>query len=96
MRAVCSSSRTLTGHTDRVIAVAVTRDGQRAASSHDQTLKVWELETDEVLATFTCDCRALCCAFSEALKLILARDIAGHSTSSTSKKRSPNTSAFSD
>jgi WD40 repeat protein len=57
----------------------VTPEGQRAVSaSTDQTLKLWELETEEVLATFTSDGRALCCAFCEALKLILAGDIGGH------------------
>jgi WD40 repeat protein len=70
---------TLTGHEDSVNAVAVTSDGQRAISaSWDQTLKVWGLETEEVLATFTCDSYALCCTFSEALKLILAGGASGH------------------
>ena len=36
---------TLTGHADRVAAVAVTPDGQWAVSgSYDETVKVWELE----------------------------------------------------
>jgi WD40 repeat protein len=62
-----------------VRAVAVTPEGQRAVSaSWDNTVKVWELETGKILATFTCDARALCCAFSEALKLILAGDEGGH------------------
>ena len=39
---------------------------------------MWELETDEVLATFTCDGQASCCAFSKALKLIIAGDAGGH------------------
>ncbi len=40
------------------MAVAVTPDGQRAVSaSEDNTVKVWDLETGEVLATFTCDSR---------------------------------------
>ena len=65
--------RTLAGHTGSVTAVAVTADGQRAVStSWDQTLKVWELETGDMLATITCDSAANCCAFSEALKLIVA------------------------
>jgi hypothetical protein len=42
------------------------------------TLKVWDLETGEVLATFTCDNALCCCAYSEALKLIVAGDTGGH------------------
>jgi WD40 repeat protein len=46
--------RTLTGHSDAVIAVAVTPDGKRVISgSNDQTLKVWNLETGEELFTLT-------------------------------------------
>ncbi len=57
----------------------MTPDGQRAVSaSDDNTVKVWDLETGEVLATFTCDSAAHCCAFSEALKLIVAGDAGGH------------------
>jgi hypothetical protein len=35
-------------------------------------VKLWNLENDEVPATFTCDGSALRCAFSEALHLIVA------------------------
>jgi hypothetical protein len=71
--------RTLTGHTDSVNAVGVTPDEQRAVSaSSDQTLKVWELETGRVVATFTCDGAALCCAVSVAPELIIAGDAVGH------------------
>jgi hypothetical protein len=41
-------------------------------------VKLWELETGDVLATFTCDSTALCCAFSDALRLIIAGDAGGH------------------
>ncbi len=69
--------RTLTGHTDHVTAVAVTPDGKRAVSaSRGWTIKVWDLATEEAFATFTCDTQALCCGFSEALKLIVGG--AGH------------------
>jgi len=57
----------------------VTADGQRAVSaSDDNTVRLWDLETGEVMATFTCDWPAHCCAFSEALKLIVAGDAGGH------------------
>lgn len=71
--------RTLAGHTHWVMGVALSEDGRRAVSaSHDRTLKVWELKTGEALATFTCDAAANCCAFSDALKLIVAGDEGGH------------------
>jgi WD40 repeat protein len=71
--------RTLSGHSNWVNAVAVTPDGQRAVSaSEDQTLKVWDLETGRCVATFTCDSAAHCCAYSDALNLILAGDAGGH------------------
>ena len=39
---------------------------------------IGELETGNVLATFTCDAAANCCAFSEALELIVVGDSGGH------------------
>ncbi|MCD4727807.1 MAG: hypothetical protein K8R46_09105, partial [Pirellulales bacterium] len=44
--------RSLVGHTDWVMAVAVTNDGARAISaSFDRTLKVWDLETGDHIRT---------------------------------------------
>ena len=60
---------TLEGHSDYVSGVAVARDGKRAVSaSWDKTLNVWNLETGEALATFTCDGAALCGAFDDHLR----------------------------
>ena len=71
--------RTLSGHSVSVDAVAVTPDGERAVSaSDDQTLKVWDLSSGECIVTFTCDWPAHCCAYSDALKLIVAGDAGGH------------------
>ena len=71
--------RTLAGHDHVVVAVAVTPDGRRVVSaSADKTVRVWELEKSETLAIFACDDVALCCAFSDALKLIVAGDAGGH------------------
>jgi WD40 repeat protein len=49
----------------------VSGDGRRAVSaSQDQTLKVWDLETGAIMATFTCDAEAYCCAFTGAQKIV--------------------------
>lgn len=72
-------SSTLTGHSDSVNGVVVTSDGSRALSaSSDNTLKIWDLEKGEVLATFTCDTAAYCCLYSNALKLTVVGDGIGH------------------
>ena len=74
-----SGRKLRTGHTNSVNAVAVTPDGQRALSaSGDSTLKVWDFDTAMCLATFTCDSDAFGCAYSNALKLIVAGAAAGH------------------
>lgn len=57
----------------------MTADGHRAISTcRDNTLKMWELDTGEVFATFTCDEMANCCSFSDALELIVVGDAGGH------------------
>jgi hypothetical protein len=57
--------RTLAGHTGPVNAMAVTADGRFAVSgSYDKTLKVWELETGRLLATFSGGGAIPCCAIS--------------------------------
>ena len=46
--------RTLKGHTNGVLAVTITPDGQKAVSaSVDTTLKVWDWQTGKVLRTLT-------------------------------------------
>jgi WD40 repeat protein len=54
----------------------LTPDGKRAISaSGDKTLKVWDLDTGLVIATFYCDAPALCCACGE--QQIFAGDKSG-------------------
>jgi WD40 repeat protein len=58
--------------------VAVTPDGKRAVSgSYDKTLKVWDLESSCVLASFHYDAPASCCAFMDKRRVI-AGDLGGH------------------
>ena len=60
------------------MGVALSADGRRAVSaSLDNTLKVWDLETGAMIATFTCDAAVLCCATAGA-RTVLAGDAAGH------------------
>ena len=55
--------RTLEGHSSFVIGCAFSPDGQQIVSaSYDSTLKVWDTETGEALATFFADGPMLCCA----------------------------------
>ena len=66
--------RTLKGHADGVLDVALTSDGKRAVSaSLDNTVKVWNLETGVPMATFYCDGAAQCCAVLDN-RLIVAGD----------------------
>jgi WD40 repeat protein len=69
--------RTLEGHSDAVYGVALSADGRRAVSaSDDHTLKVWDLDAGKVIATFTCDAGAVCCAWSRS-GVIVAGDRLG-------------------
>ena len=70
--------RTLTGHSYLVTAVAVTPNGKQVISgSYDSTLKVWNLETGEVIATFTGDSPISCCAVAPDGVTIAAGDGSG-------------------
>jgi WD40 repeat protein len=69
--------RTLAGHSESVRGVGMSPDGSRAVSaSVDKTLKVWDLGTGGIVATFTCDVGAICCAFAGD-HTIIAGDRAG-------------------
>ena len=69
--------QTLLGHSNAVSSVAVSPDGRRAVStSRDNALKVWDLGSGEVLATFTLEMEAHCCAFASRTAII-AGDVGG-------------------
>jgi len=68
---------TLVGHTHEVSAVAVTADGRFVISaSRDSTLKVWNLMTGKIVATFDTDSPMLACAVGQ-LGTIVAGDQSG-------------------
>ncbi len=54
----------LEGHTDRVVAVAISTDGAKIVSgSADKTVRVWSTETGEVPAEITQDPVFVCLLF---------------------------------
>ena len=58
------SLRTLEGHSSDVYGCAFSLDGKLIVSaSGDRTLKVWDSETGQTLATFFADGPMYCCAF---------------------------------
>ena len=70
--------RTLNGHSSSVNAVAVTADGKRAISgSDDNTLKVWDLLSGNVIASFTGESSIACCAIAPDGVTIVAGDASG-------------------
>ncbi|MEG4099510.1 WD40 repeat domain-containing protein, partial [Microcoleus sp. Pol17_C1] len=69
---------TLNGHTSSVNAVAVTPDGKRAISgSDDKTLKVWDLSSGNLIASFTGESSIACCAIAPDGVTIVAGDASG-------------------
>ena len=70
--------RTLVGHTGCVTSTAVHPDGRRAVSaSADKTLRVWDLEAGQELASFTAEASVNCCAIAPHGDTIVAGDESG-------------------
>ncbi len=70
--------RTFTGHSRWVNAVAVTPAGQLVSGSSDNTVKLWDMEMGNCLATFIADAAILCCAISPDGETVVAGDAGGH------------------
>ena len=69
---------TLAGHSSVVRSCAITGNGKRAVSaSSDKTVKVWDLETGECLATLAVDGPLYGCAMSEGGAHIVAAGARG-------------------
>ncbi|MEG4020621.1 hypothetical protein QUA01_20685, partial [Microcoleus sp. S36a_B3] len=69
---------TLNGHTSLVNAVAVTPDGKRGISgSLDNTIKVWDLWSGSVIASFTGESSIASCAIAPDGVTIVAGDAFG-------------------
>jgi WD40 repeat protein len=70
--------RMLAGHAGVIWDVAVTSDGQHALSaSEDHTLKLWNLDAGQVLATFTADSEIAACTCSPTMPIFVAVDRLG-------------------
>jgi WD40 repeat protein len=70
--------RALEGHASAVLGVAVTPDGRFAVSvSRDNTLRVWDLGTGQLLTTLGAYAPLQCCAVTPDGTTILAGDASG-------------------
>ncbi len=68
----------LESHTGPVFAVALTPDGSHAVSaSHDTTVKVWDTDSGNVIATFSGESVLLACAISPDGLIIVAGEASG-------------------
>jgi len=62
---------TLRGHSDSAWGVAISADARLVAStSMDNTLKVWSMESGHLVATFTCEAAAYCCAWDGSDRIV--------------------------
>ena len=55
----------------------MTPDGKRVISGSGKTLKVWNLETGKLIASFTGESSITCCALAPDGKMIVAGETSG-------------------
>ena len=70
--------KTLAGHTAGVYALAVSADGRRVISgSYDHTLKLWDINSGKLVATFFGEGAITSVQFAPQIKTIVAGDASG-------------------
>lgn len=72
--------RILKGHTGRINSVIITPDSKyiiSASVSSDQILRVWDLKTQKIIASFFCESELECCAVASDGVTIVAGDYSG-------------------
>jgi WD40 repeat protein len=68
----------LVGHSENILALAVSADGERAVSgSQDRTVQVWDLERRDQIACFSADGSVEACALAPDGKTVIAGDRLG-------------------
>jgi WD40 repeat protein len=73
-----TESLVLKGHSDSVVSLAVTADGTRLVSaSSDQTVKLWDRKTGDLIAAFACDGAIVDLAITQDARMIVAVDALG-------------------
>ncbi|MGK7921547.1 MAG: WD40 repeat domain-containing protein [Trichodesmium sp.] len=69
---------TLKGDSNGVISVAVTCDGKKVISgSSDHTIKIWSMETEAEIVSFTGEISVLCCAVATDGMTIVPGELSG-------------------
>jgi WD40 repeat protein len=70
---------TLEGRSGKVTSVVISPEGMTAVSgSGDNTLKLWDLSSGKVMASFVGDSRIKCLTISSDGRVVLAGEKSGH------------------
>jgi WD40 repeat protein len=73
----CETLRTLEGHAEWVNAVAILGSRRAVSGSYDRTLRVWDLDTGEMLAVTTLDAPVSAVAAAPNGRSVVAGDQSG-------------------
>ena len=69
---------TLEGHLDQITGVVFLDHNRVVSSSFDGTIKIWDLDTRQAIASFQCDYSPLCCAVTPYELTVIAGDEGGN------------------